>query len=115
MFSLENINIPCWSNEIKQIVSRNNMLFSIDCYNSKHVITMLQDSLYLKDVEMFINQCRQAPKLRTYVTLFSPFVDHSYTIQYTRMCLPFIVRKRIAQLRLGVLPIRIETGRYSKN
>ena len=35
-------------------------------------------------------------------------------ISYTRLCLPFILRKRLAQLRLGCLPIRIETDRYTR-
>ena len=29
-------------------------------------------------------------------------------------CLPFILRKKLAQLRLGCLPIRIETDRYTR-
>ena len=33
---------------------------------------------------------------------------------FTRLCLPFIVRKRLSQLRLGVLPLRIETDRYQR-
>ena len=115
MLSLENENFSCWTNEIKQIVSRNNMLFVIDSYSPKQVVNILEDSLYKKDIEMFRNQCRQSPKLRTYVKLFSPFTEHKYTINYTRMCLPFIMRKRIAQIRLGVLPIRIETDRYLKD
>ena len=35
-------------------------------------------------------------------------------VPYTRLCLPFILRKRLAQLRLGCLPIRIETDRYTR-
>ena len=35
-------------------------------------------------------------------------------ISYTRLCLPFILRKKLAQLRLGCLPIRIETDRYTR-
>ena len=109
MLALENENFPCWTNKIKQIVSRNNMMFILDSYSPKQVVNILQDSLYNKDVEMFRKQCRQSPKLRTYVKLFSPFTEH------TRMSLPFIIRQRIAQIRLGVLPIRIETDRYSKD
>ena len=115
MLASENEFFSCWTNEIKQIVSRNNMLFVTDSYSPKQVINILQESLYNKDVQMFRNQCAQSPKLRTYVKLYSPFTDHNYTIQYTRMCLPFIIRKRIAQIRLGVLPIRVETDRYLKN
>ena len=65
MLSLENENFSCWTNEIKQIVSRNNLLFVIDSYSPKQVVNILEDSLYKKDIEMFRNQCRQSPKLRT--------------------------------------------------
>ena len=34
---------------------------------------------------------------------------------YTKLSLPFIVRKRLAQIRLGVLPIRIESDRYARD
>ena len=73
---------------------------------------MLRASLLNKDIILFRKECSKMSKLRTYNSLFSPFIDHQSTIQYTRLCLPFILRKRIAQLRIGVLPIRIETDRY---
>ena len=67
-----------------------------------------------QDISMFKSQCSKSPKLRTYNSLFSIFVDQNFTDSYTRLCLPFIVRKRLSQLRLGVLPLRIETDRYSR-
>ena len=78
------------------------------------MINILRNSLLEKDIDMFKKQCLKSPKLRTYNTLFSPFTDHSVTIQYTRMFLPFVARKKIAQLRLGILPIKIESDRYVK-
>ena len=36
------------------------------------------------------------------------------TQPYTRQCMPFILRKRLSQLRLGCLPIRIESDRYTR-
>jgi hypothetical protein len=45
--------------------------------------------------------------------LFSPF-DQNLQQNFTRLCLPFIVRKRLSQLRLGVLPLRVETDRYQR-
>ena len=50
--------------------------------------------------------------LRTYNTLFSPFIDHSSVTKYVKFSLPFIVRKRLCQLRLGCLPLKIHTDRY---
>ena len=107
-----NPNLPTWSSEIKQITTRNNLLFSIDRIRPKLCLQMLHESLLKKDIIMFRQECLKLPKLRTYNTLFSPFIDHMSTVNYTRLCLPFIKRKRIAQIRLGVLPIRIETDRY---
>ena len=48
------------------------------------------------------------PKLRTYVKLDDFFSSK----QFIHKPLTFIQRKFLAKLRLGVLPIRIETGRY---
>ena len=63
---------------------------------------------------MFASQCRKSPKLRTYHTLFPPFEEHNLSTKYVKLNLPFIVRKRLAQVRLGVLPIRIESDRYAR-
>ena len=60
------------------------------------------------------SQCRKSPKLRTYHTLFPPFEEHNLSTKYVQLNLPFIVRKRLAQIRLGVLPIRIESDRYAR-
>ena len=90
------------------------VLFSINNYQPKLGIQILHDSLLEKDLVVFRTNCLSATKLRTYNTLFSPFVPHLNTVKYTRLCLPFIVRKRLAQLRLGVLPLKIETDRYLK-
>ena len=63
---------------------------------------------------MHRRECLKSDKLRTYNTLFDPFVPHESVIAYTRQCLPFILRKRLSQLRLGCLPIRIESDRYTR-
>ena len=81
---------------------------------SKPFLNLLSDSLLKKDVEMFASQCRKSPKLRTYHTLFPPFEEHNLSTKYVKLNLPFIVRKRLAQVRLGVLPIRIESDRYAR-
>ena len=111
-FSSVNPNSPCWSKEISQVISRNNLMFLDITTDPKPLCKILQSSLLLKDISMFTNECKQSAKLRTYNMLFSPVVPHIRTVAYSRMCLPFIVRKRLAQIRLGVLPIKIETDRY---
>ena len=113
-FCLENQDKTCWSTEVNQIQTRNNLLFSIDSCQPKLGVKLLHDSLLKKDLVVFRTNCLAATKLRTYNTLFSPFVPHLSTVKFTRLCLPFIVRKRLAQLRLGVLPLKIETDRFLK-
>ena len=89
-------------------------MFDIDTVPPKLICKNLENVLLEKDILMFKTQCSKSPKLRTYNSLFSVFVDQNLSDSYTRLCLPFIVRKRLSQLRLGVLPLRIETDRFSR-
>ena len=54
------------------------------------------------------NECRNNPKLRTFVT----FKDFGSTSPHVYKPLSFMERKTISKARLGILPIRIETARY---
>ena len=112
-FSKSSPNLDTWSNEVMQILSRNNLFFVVNSVAPKLAIKMLQDSLLTKDCANFKRECSKLPKLRTYNHIVSPFISQD-AVHYTRLCLPFIVRKRLAQLRLGVLPLRIETDRYKR-
>ena len=114
LFMQNNPNLQCFSSEIVQIINRNNLLFHIDVVPPKIICKNLENSLLEKDISQFKTQCSKSPKLRTYNSLFSVFVDQKLSDSYTRLCLPFIVRKRLSQLRLGVLPLRIESDRYSR-
>ena len=75
---------------------------------------MLQTSMLVKDKLKFRQDCSWSEILHSYNILFSPFRDHDLAIQYTRKSLPFIVRKRLCQLRLGCLPLKIHTDRFKK-
>ena len=72
------------------------------------MLRLLENSLLSRDQYKQRSDCLKSDKLRTYNSLFTS------VISYTRLCLPFILRKRLAQLRLGCLPIRIETDRYTR-
>ena len=100
----------CWSTEVKFILNRNNLgsTFSIFPFNIKSTIELLSQSLIYKDQSKWKNVCKDMPKLRTYVKLDDFFSSK----QFIHKPLTFIQRKFLAKLRLGVLPIRIETGRY---
>ncbi len=56
------------------------------------------------------HHCARKPKLCTYVT----FKDGPVTASHISCNMPKYERSLISQLRLGILPLRIETGRYSK-
>ena len=114
-FAKTNKHLTCWSSEVDLVLSRNNLFFSVDSCGPKQFVKLLSESLLRKDIEMFSSQCRKSAKLRTYNKIFSPFDVHESACKYTQLSLPFIVRKRLAQIRLGVLPIRIESDRYARD
>ena len=111
--SQTNPDLCTWSNEITQILIRNNLFFAVNSVAPKLAVKMLHDSLLTKDCSYFQRECAKLPKLRTYNHVVSPFILND-AVHYTRLCLPFIVRKRLAQLRLGILPLRIETNQYKR-
>ena len=113
-FSKCNPLLPTWSSEISDIISQNHLTAVIFNQPPKIVLNSLKDSLLQRDLVKCRNDCLKSDKLRTYNTLFKPFVPHESVISYTRLCLPFILRKKLAQLRLGCLPIRVETDRYTR-
>ena len=90
------------------------MMTIVYTQSPKVVLSLLKNSLITRDQNMHRRECLKSDKLRTYNTLFDPFVPHDSVIAYTRQCLPFILRKRLSQLRLGCLPIRIETDRFTR-
>ena len=96
-------------------MTRNNLFYNVDNIAPKVFVNLLSESLFKKDIDMFASQCLKSPKLRTYHTLFPPFEEHTLATKYVQLNIPFIVRKRLAQIRLGVLPIRIESDRYARD
>jgi hypothetical protein len=58
--------------------------------------------------EAWLNQIQYKPKLRTYITFKDTFSSEGYL----EKCIPKYRRALFTKLRLGVLPLEIETGRY---
>jgi hypothetical protein len=85
-------------------------LFTNNIFDVKSAIIEIRSSLFKKDQQDLENQCKKLPKLRTYNKISEFSSDKSYLAKP----LAFIQRKFLAKLRLGVLPIRIETGRYER-
>ena len=111
-FSANNCNFSTWSKEIKEILMRNNLanIFSTNIFDIKSSVESLKKSLLDKDQQKFKSDCKPMPKLRTYNSV----ADFSTYKCYLSKPLSFIQRKFLAKLRLGVLPLRIETGRYER-
>ena len=59
---------------------------------------------------MLKQECIEKSKLRTFLL----FKDFDEPAAYVRKPLTFQQRRIIAKLRLGCLPLRIETGRYTR-
>ena len=55
-----------------------------------------------------VDSAHTKPKLRTYVT-FKSFFN---TENYVKFCRNSQDRSQVARTRLGILPIKVETGRY---
>jgi hypothetical protein len=108
----ETHNFSTWTKEVKEVLNRNDSmaLFTTNIFDVKTAISEIRNSLNLKDQHLLENKCKNSPKLRTYNTITEFSSDKSYLSKP----LSFVQRKFMAKLRLGVLPIRIETGRYER-
>ena len=98
-----------WCLEIKQI------LYSASLehiYNEQNVCNINTIDNILTDLRN--NQWKESlpskPKLRTYMK----FKDNVYTEDYVKYCKNRRRRSLLAQFRLGILPLHIETGRFRK-
>ena len=102
-----NIKHNNWNSEIE------NMLESVNLLNIFQTKIMCDISLFQFKIRenlynIWYDEIHKMPKLRTYV-LFK----HEYkTEEYLKMYLPRSHRSLLAQLRSGILPLRIESGRF---
>ncbi len=96
-----------WSSEIKLIFEKVNMS---EYYENKMYCNLKQvnagcEEIYVKE---WTENTAKKPKLRTYVT----FKEEFKTEPYVKMSLGRRNRSLMAQLRLGILPLRLESGRF---
>ena len=107
----ESARFATWSKETKQILSRTNLqeVFNLNIFDVKETIEKLKASLLQKDLAKLKTQCSM-PKLRTYNLI----AEFSTEKMYLLKPLSFIQRKSMAKVRLGVLQLRIEIGRYER-
>ena len=106
-----NQQVNTWCSEIKSILYDNSLNQVYDkqqIFAVKDVITQLKISMLSKQQELVQTECQGKPKLRTFVM----FKDFQTLPPHVGKPLSFIERKTISKLRLGILPIRLETARY---
>ena len=104
--------VKTWCTEIKEILHRNDMdfVYSSPYFSIKNVVADLQKSLLERDQIKWEADSRRMSKLRTFIL----FKDFKHDSSFLTKPLSFIQRKFLAKLRLGVLALHIETGRYHR-
>ena len=105
-YSMQNDNT--WCADIKEIFA---WLDLVDVFSDKTMCD-LNDvivKISTKSQNQWRNNVQQKPKLRTYML----FKDELRTEEYIKQHLNKRKRSLLAQTRLGILPLHIETGRYN--
>ena len=102
-----------WSSEVQSILNQHNLAKVFEdqeIFQSEKITMQLKTSMYEMQQQIVRNECEYKPKLRTFMLFkdFGPLPPH------VGKPLSFVERKNISKLRLGILPLRIETARYTK-
>ena len=108
----ENKIVNTWSTEVKSIFEQCNLLgtyASNSAFSLKPTLSTITSLLELKQIEYLKEECEAKPKMRTFIS----FKDFQGQPSYITKPLNFHHRRMFARTRLGCLPLRIETGRYS--
>ena len=96
-----------WARELESIlveIGAHDIFSNRNCINIQAAKETLNSQFYYN----WSNEILQKPKLRTFVT-----IKHSYGEEkYVRSLLSRQQRSLCAQLRFGILPLHLETGRY---
>ena len=95
-----------WSAEMKNIMSEINMNVNFDdqsCIN----LELASKELSMINFNKWKGDLNSSPKLRTYKLFKNSFSPEPYVYLFNRR-----QRSLIAQIRAGILPLHIETGRF---
>ena len=106
-------HVSTWSSEVKNILIENNLsaLYEANsAFNVRQIIDQLRSDFRSQQRRTLMEECEIKPKLRTFML----FKDFFQLPAYIWKPLSFYERRMLGKLRLGCLPLRIETGRYSK-
>ena len=75
-----------------------------------HCIADLRSSMITKQRDLVKTECLRKPKLRTFIL----FKDYDKLPPHIGKPLTFIERKTMSKIRLGILPLRLETARFQR-
>ena len=104
--------VSSWFNEVRIIFTECNLelLFNMGVnFDINFTINYVKLKCLEKQCSSLSEQCMELPKLRTFIQ----FKDFNHEPLYVKKHLTFYHRRLLAKARLGCLPLRIETGRYS--
>ena len=107
----ESHQIVTWSSEVKSILHQHNLAYIFknqQIFSTKEITSKLKSSMREKQQELLKTECQNKPKLRTFML----FKDFQILPPHVGKPLSFVERKTLSKLRLGILPIRIETALY---
>ena len=104
--------VSTWSKEVKIIFSGCNfddLFTSNSSFDIKNVVSDIKNQFKYFQNNYLSTECASKPKLRTFIK----FKDFNETPVYILKTLTFHQHRMMAKTRLGCLPIRLETARYS--
>ena len=101
--------INSWCSEIKSVFEYTGLPPEYYQSMTRCDINRCEQALSRKYNYEWSMKCAEMPKLHTYITFKTDFE----TENYVKSCLSKQERSFLVQLRYGVLPLRVETSRYS--
>ena len=104
--------ISTWYNEVKTIFNECDLDLLFDMglnFDKKFTVSYIESKYVAYQSRILSEECNLLPKLRTFVL----FKDFQNPASYIGKPLNFYSRRQMAKLRLGCLPLRLETGRYA--
>ena len=99
-------SINSWSRELKLIGQH--IRCSEPIFGEVYNLTVVKNHILARQENEWREASLNKPKLRTYITSKTNFYTEKYVAKYT--CKR--ERSLFAQLRVGILPLEIETGKY---
>ena len=100
-------NSKAWSSDVKEIFQSIDLL---DVYNNLEICSTdcVREKLHKIQCDQWSENMKKFPKLRTYMTFKTLYGPEPYVIMNTQCK----YRSVLAQLRVGILPLEIEVGRW---